>query len=138
MATVTTLIDVQDLQVHFPSNGSRSVKQLFDGTAKPVVRAVDGISFRVRKGEILGLVGESGCGKSTTGRAMLRLVKPTAGKVFYQDRDLAELRKSEMRPVRRQLQMIFQDPYSSLNPRMTVGAIVSEPLTTFALAEGSQ
>jgi len=119
------VLEVDNLKTHF-------------FTPAGVVKAVDGISFRVRKGEILGLVGESGCGKSTTGRALLRLVKPTSGQVFYQDRDLAQLRKSEFRPVRRKLQMIFQDPYSSLNPRMTVGAIIGEPITTFALAEGSQ
>ncbi|MCS6884462.1 MAG: ATP-binding cassette domain-containing protein [Blastocatellia bacterium] len=95
------------------------------------MKAVDNISFDIRTGEILGLVGESGSGKSTTGRAMLRLIKPTSGKILYKGKDLASLSESELRPYRRHLQIIFQNPYSSLNPRMTVGDIIAEPLLNF-------
>jgi ABC-type oligopeptide transport system ATPase subunit len=94
----------------------------------PAVRAVDDISFAVHPGETFGLVGESGCGKTTTGRCILRLIEPTSGQVMFKDRDLAALNPRDLRRARRDLQIVFQDPYSSLNPRMRVGAIVEEPL----------
>ena len=118
------LISLQDLQVHYRSGGG-----LF--SSSKLVRAVDGVSLDIRKGETLGLVGESGCGKSTLGKAILRLTEPTGGKVFYAGKDLAHLPKGAMRDQRKHLQMIFQDPYASLNPRMTVGDIIGEPLRTF-------
>lgn len=102
------------------------------------VKAVDGVSLDIYPGETLGLVGESGCGKSTLGRAILRLTEPTFGEVLYRNRDLAHLSKREMRQHRRHLQIIFQDPYASLNPRMTVAQIVGEPLETFRLATGKR
>jgi len=124
------LISIQDLLVHYGSGGG-----LF--SAAKTVKAVDGVSLDIKKGETLGLVGESGCGKSTLGKAILRLVEPTGGKVFYNGKDLAHLPKSAMRDQRKHLQMIFQDPYASLNPRMTVGNIIGEPIRTFGLANGS-
>jgi len=124
------LISIQDLLVHYGSGGG-----LFSATK--TVKAVDGVSLDIKKGETLGLVGESGCGKSTLGKAILRLVEPTGGKVFYNGKDLAHLPKSAMRDQRKHLQMIFQDPYASLNPRMTVGNIIGEPIRTFGLANGS-
>ena len=102
------------------------------------VHAVDGVSFNVHKGETLGLVGESGCGKSTTGRTILQLYKPTAGDVYFKDKNLVKLKREPMRMMRREMQMIFQDPYASLNPRMTVRDIVGEPLMAFGLASGKQ
>lgn len=127
--TKENLIEMRDLKVHYRSGGG-----LF--SASKIVKAVDGVSLDIKKGETLGLVGESGCGKSTLGKAILRLTEPTAGSVFYNGKDLASLSKSAMRDERKHLQMIFQDPYASLNPRMTVGNIIGEPLRTFGLANG--
>src|SRR5690606_2335624 len=124
------LISLQDLEVHYPIGGG-----LF--SELKTVKAVDGVSLDIEKGETLGLVGESGCGKSTLGKAILRLTEPTGGKVFYAGKDLAHLPKSAMREMRKHLQMIFQDPYASLNPRMTVGQIIGEPIKTFGLANGN-
>jgi oligopeptide transport system ATP-binding protein len=117
--------------VHFPLTGSA-----WFGGSQSIVKAVDGVSLDIRAGETLGLVGESGCGKSTLGRAILRLTQPTSGQVLFRDHDLASLSNRAMREQRRHLQIIFQDPYASLNPRMTVGQIVSEPIETFRLARG--
>ena len=117
------LLDVRNLVMHFPlTQGIIFQKKV------GAVQAVDGVSLAVNKGETLGLVGESGCGKSTTGRAILQLYKPTAGEVIFNGQDLTKLNGGDMRKMRRHLQMIFQDPYASLNPRMTVGSIVSEPM----------
>ena len=123
------LISIQDLKVYFTVGGG-----LF--SESKTVKAVDGVTLDIKKGETLGLVGESGCGKSTLGKAILRLTEPTSGKVFYHGNDLAHLPSSAMREQRKNLQMIFQDPYASLNPRMTVGNIVGEPIRTFGLAKG--
>lgn len=116
------LIEVRDLVKHFPIKSGILVQRQVGA-----VRAVDGISFDVRAGETLGLVGESGCGKSTTARLILRLLDPTSGSILYQGKDIASLGRAELKPVRREMQMIFQDPYSSLNPRKTVGSIIGEP-----------
>ena len=126
-----TLISIKDLMVHFPVDARR----LF-GRSNQVVKAVDGVSLDIHRGETLGLVGESGCGKTTLGRAVLRLTEPTAGQILFRERDLSHLSNSEMRAHRRHLQVIFQDPYASLNPRMTVSQIIGEPLETFKLASG--
>ncbi|HVS82816.1 MAG TPA: oligopeptide/dipeptide ABC transporter ATP-binding protein [Pyrinomonadaceae bacterium] len=127
------LISIRDLEVHFPSTGG----SLF-GRARQIVKAVDGVTLDIYPGETLGLVGESGCGKSTLGRAILRLTEPTSGQVLFRGKDLAHLSNSAMRAQRRHLQIIFQDPYASLNPRMTVGQIIGEPIETFRLARGPE
>ena len=110
------LVEIIDLKKHFPVSH------------KQVVRAVDGVSFTINRGETLGLVGESGCGKTTVGRCILRLIEPTSGEIRFDGRGLLNLGRGEMRSLRRRMQIIFQDPYSSLNPRMKVGSIISEPL----------
>ena len=112
-----TLVSVRDLVKHFPVEGSTDV-----------VRAVDGVSFEIFAGETLGLVGESGCGKSTVGRCLLRLIEPTSGHIYFEGRDILVLNRKELRAIRREMQIIFQDPYASLNPRMKIGDIVGEPL----------
>jgi len=127
------LLDVKALKMHFPlTQGIIFQRQV------GAVRAVDGIDFFVEKSETLGLVGESGCGKSTTGRAILQLYKPTAGEVKFDGVELTRLGGEEMRKMRRRMQMIFQDPYASLNPRMTVGNIIGEPLEVHNLARGKE
>ena len=133
------LIAIRDLKVHFELGGGTAWDKITGGSAvKRVVKAVDGVTIDIYRGETLGLVGESGCGKSTLGRTILRLTEPTAGHVLFRNRDLAQLSTREMREHRRYLQVIFQDPYASLNPRMTVGQIVAEPLATFGLARGRE
>jgi oligopeptide transport system ATP-binding protein len=126
------LVEVENLKVYFP------IRAGIFKTVQGTVKAVDDITFEVRKGETLGLVGESGCGKSTTGRAMIRLREPTAGKVSFDGVDLTSLKSGPLRRLRRRMQIIFQDPYGSLDPRMTVGAIISEPLDTHKLAKGEE
>jgi ABC-type oligopeptide transport system ATPase subunit len=124
-----TLLATDRLAKYFPVRAGWLSRQT------KFVRAVDGVSLRVRRGETLGLVGESGCGKSTLGRLVLRLIEPTFGRVVYDGRDLVPLSQSALRPLRRRMQIIFQDPYSSLNPRMTVRQIIGEPIEIHRLAK---
>ena len=127
------LVNVKNLRMFFPvTAGLIFQRKIAD------VKAVDGISFNVKRGETLGLVGESGCGKSTTGRAILQLYKPTEGSVDFGGQELTLLKGNDLRRMRRRMQMIFQDPYASLNPRMSVGSIIGEPLTIHGLAKGSR
>ena len=116
------LLEVTGLQKHFPITKGLFKRQI------GAVRAVDGIDVSVRQGETLGLVGESGCGKSTAGRLFTRILEPSAGKIIFEGQDVTHLNAAKMRPLRRDVQMIFQDPYSSLNPRHTVGSIIAAPL----------
>ncbi len=125
------LLEVTDLKKHYPVR-----KGLFSQTVGQVL-AVDGISFTIEAGETLGLVGESGCGKSTAGKAILKLIDPTSGTVKVRGERIDQLTRAEMRPYRRELQVVFQDPYSSLNPRMNVGDIVGEPLRNYQIADGA-
>jgi oligopeptide transport system ATP-binding protein len=127
------LVQVKGLKKYFPvTQGILLQRKVAD------VKAVDGLDFEIRRGETLGLVGESGCGKSTTGRSILQLYRPTAGQVLFEGKDLVNLRGEELRRMRRNMQMIFQDPYASLNPRMTVGDIIGEPLEVHDIAKGKE
>jgi len=128
----TPLLDVKHLKKHFPIKGGVFSKTI------GYVYAVDDINFTLEKGETLGLVGESGCGKSTTGRTILRLIEPTDGAIYFEGQDITGLDKGAMRALRREMQIIFQDPYASLNPRMTVGSIIGEPLEIHKIARGSE
>lgn len=126
------ILEVKDLKKYFPIRGgilSRIIGQ---------VLAVDGVSFSIRQGETLGLVGESGCGKTTVGKTVLKLIEPTAGEIRLKSKDITQLSGSELRSARREMQMIFQDPYSSLNPRMSAGEIVGEPLENYGIAKGRE
>jgi oligopeptide transport system ATP-binding protein len=123
MSDNNILLEVQDLKMYFPITQGIIVQRHVGD-----IKAVDGITFSIKQGETLGLVGESGCGKSTTGRAILQLHRPTAGHVYFKKEDLTQMKGEALRRQRRQMQMIFQDPYASLNPRMTVGNIIGEPL----------
>ncbi|MGH7153130.1 MAG: ATP-binding cassette domain-containing protein, partial [Acetobacteraceae bacterium] len=124
------IIEVEGLKKHFPIR--RGLLQRVAG----YVFAVDGVSFSIDAGETLGLVGESGCGKSTVGRSVMRLIEPTAGAIRLSNTDITSLSRRALRPFRRQMQIVFQDPFSSLNPRMTVGEIVGEPLKVHGIARG--
>src|SRR6185369_14221295 len=121
MSTTEPLLSVRGLEKHFPITKGLLKRKV------GAVQAVDGVDFEVHKGETLGLVGESGCGKTTTGRLLTRLLEPTSGSIVFEGRDISHLSQGRMRPLRRDMQMIFQDPFSSLNPRHTVGTIVGAP-----------
>src|SRR6478672_2346600 len=123
----TKLLDIKGLVKHFPLEGSTDV-----------LRAVDGVSFDIRSGETLGLVGESGCGKSTVGRCILRLYEPTSGQIRFEDKDITHASTGDMRLLRLDMQIIFQDPYSSLNPRLTILSIVSEPMTIHGIGDKNE
>jgi len=133
MADKEVLVQVRNLKKHFPITRGIVIQRQVGA-----IKAVDGISFDVYEGETLGLVGESGCGKSTTGRTILQLYRPTAGDVHFEGTDLVNIKGEELRRMRRRMQMIFQDPYASLNPRMTVGNIIGEPLEVHGIAKGKE
>ncbi len=132
MARDDVLVEVENLYMYFPVTAGVLQRKVAD------VKAVDGISFYIKKGETLGLVGESGCGKTTTGRCILQLYEATSGKVFFEGKDLCKLKAGEMRGMRRNMQLIFQDPYASLDPRMTAGNIIGEPMLVHHLAKGNE
>ncbi|MGL4848401.1 MAG: ABC transporter ATP-binding protein [Clostridium sp.] len=125
------ILEVKNLCKYFPANKGMFSKKSF-------VKAVDNVSFTINKGETLGLVGESGCGKTTTGRTVLRLYNPTSGEIIFNGQNIEKLKDSELMPIRRKMQMIFQDPYASLNPRMTVGDIIGEAIDIHGLYEGKE
>jgi len=123
------LLEVRNLKTYFP------LKRGLLGRPRGFVKAVDDVSFFIRHGETLGLVGESGCGKTTTGKSILRLIEPTSGEIIFEGQDLMGLNQNQMRKMRREMQLIYQDPYSSLNPRLTVGEIIAEPLVVHDLLD---
>lgn len=127
---MSSLVEIKGLCKYF-----KTKKGIFSGN-KGLLKAVDGVSFNIEKGETLGLVGESGCGKSTLGRTLLKLYNPTAGEIFYNSNEIGKLSNKDMKPYRKNMQMIFQDPYASLNPRLTVGDIIGEPLDIHNIAQG--
>src|SRR5213080_1510407 len=128
-----TLIDVRDLKMHFPLTQG-IVRQRVIG----YVRAVDGISFSIERGQTLGLVGESGSGKTTIGRTSIRLYKPTAGEILFRGKDLAKIKGEGLRQIRQEIQMVFQDPYASLNPRYTIGSLIAEPMHIYKMGSSKE
>ncbi len=128
-----TLLDLRDLKMHFPMTQGIILQRVVG-----YVRAVDGISFTIERGQTMGLVGESGSGKTTIGRTIVRLYKPTAGQMLFDNKDLATLEGEELRQMRRRVQMIFQDPFASLNPRYTIGSLISEPMHIFHIGSNSE
>ena len=132
MTSDNALVKVENLKMYFPVTSGVMRKRVGD------VKAVDGVTFDVKKGETLGLVGESGCGKTTTGRCILRLYDITGGRILFEDQDLTKVNKSALRNMRRNMQLIFQDPYASLDPRMTAGNIIGEPMIVHNLVKGSE
>jgi oligopeptide/dipeptide ABC transporter ATP-binding protein len=128
-----TLLDVRDLKMHFPLTQGILIQRTIG-----YVRAVDGVSFSIERGKTLGLVGESGSGKTTIGRTLIRLYKPTAGQILFDKQDLAQLHGEALRHVRQDIQMIFQDPFASLNPRFTIGSLISEPMHIFKMGSNKE
>ncbi|HLI05245.1 MAG TPA: dipeptide ABC transporter ATP-binding protein [Ktedonobacteraceae bacterium] len=128
-----TMLDVRDLKMHFPLTQGVVIQRTVGH-----VRAVDGISFSIERGQTMGLVGESGSGKTTIGRTIVRLYKPTAGEMLFEGQDLAKLEGEALRQMRRRVQMIFQDPFASLNPRYTIGSLVAEPMHIYHIASGKE
>lgn len=129
---IQPLVQVENLKMHFPIKGGPL------GKTVGAVKAVDGVSFHINKGETLGLVGESGCGKSTTGRMLLRLLEPSEGSIYFEGQDITKLSGNELRRMRRNMQMVFQDPFASLNPRHTIGKILEEPLIVHGVRDKSE
>jgi oligopeptide/dipeptide ABC transporter ATP-binding protein len=129
-STDDTILEVKDLQMYFPVTRGLLRRKVAD------VKAVDNVSFKIKKGETLGLVGESGCGKTTVGRCTQRLYRPTGGQIIFEGQDIAQLPENKIRPLRRKMSIVFQDPYGSLNPRMNAGSIVGEPLLVHRLVSG--
>lgn len=130
---MNTLLEVKNLKKHFPLKGEKVFTK-----DKPVLKAVDGVSFFVKPGETLGLVGESGCGKSTTGRTILKLLEPTDGEILFKGENITNFRGEKLRKLRKEMQIIFQDPYASLNPRMTIEQIITEPMKIFNIPKGER
>src|SRR6266699_6432655 len=128
-----TLVDVRDLKMHFPLTQG-IIRQRVIG----YVRAVDGVSFSIERGQTMGLVGESGSGKTTIGRTIVRLYKPSAGQIMFGDKDMAPMGGEELRQLRRRVQMIFQDPFASLNPRFTIGSLIAEPMHIYKVASSTE
>src|SRR5438034_6523633 len=127
-----TLVDVRDLKMHFPLTQGIIFQRVIG-----YVRAVDGVSFSIERGQTLGLVGESGSGKTTIGRTIVRLYKPTAGQIMFGDKDLATMEGEELRQARQRIQMVFQDPFASLNPRYTIGSLIAEPMHIYKVASST-